>query len=331
MQLLNLFPIDGLELTLKKIKMSGLTGMTSVIERSVECWVKDIYANQMHRVISGAAPFRGLSNIGAGIHDLLFIPAKEYKQAGTGKMMRELRKSSSSLIRTVTKEALQATSQLSMMLAKGIADLASDGQSSTRRIGPSRGRTVSKQNTQLTGYANSREQTAEAKAVRQPSGLREGLERAVDSVSREVSQAVETVVCVPIRQYSQRGPSGVVTSAIRALPVAVLRPMAGAAEALSYTLLGLRNDLDPQSRRDEEDLFNVDLTPARTIRAHPQLAPPAARKQSKEVVVSSSSRQGVTAVQLGASAISSTGTMAVAKSQGPRHPTSLSSNRSCSK
>jgi hypothetical protein len=44
---------------------------------------------------------------------------------------------------------------------------------------------------------------------------------------------------------------------IRALPVAILRPTAGAAEALSYTLLGLRNNLDPSARRDEEDMWEV--------------------------------------------------------------------------
>ena len=38
--------------------------------------MRDIYANQMHRVVSGAAPFKGLSNIGAGLQDLLLIPVK---------------------------------------------------------------------------------------------------------------------------------------------------------------------------------------------------------------------------------------------------------------
>ena len=89
--------------------------------------------------------------------------------------------------------------------------------------------------------------------------LRDGLERAADSVSREVHSTVETVLCIPVRQYRQTGPTGFVTSVVRALPIAVLRPVAGAAEALSYTLLGIRNSLDPQSRRDEEDLWNVDL------------------------------------------------------------------------
>ena len=51
---------------------------------------------------------------------------------------------------------------------------------------------------------------------------------------------METVICIPVRDYQRSGTSGFLTSVVRALPVAVLRPVAGAAEALSYTLLGER-------------------------------------------------------------------------------------------
>ena len=114
------------------------------------------------------------------------------------------------------------------------------------------------------GYDHASELRAEGRAARQPLSLRDGLERAADSVSREVNRTVETVVCISVRQYRQAGPRGLVTSVVRALPIAVLRPVAGAAEALSYTLLGLRNSLDPQTRRDEEDLWNVDLDDSET-------------------------------------------------------------------
>ena len=109
---------------------------------------------------------------------------------------------------------------------------------------------------------------------------------------------METVLCVPIRQvtatrpspfrahifcmymrapltthtrcalgpqYERTGPRGFVTSVVRALPIAVLRPAAGATEAVSYTLLGLRNSLDPAARVDEEDLWNCDLPAAAQI------------------------------------------------------------------
>jgi hypothetical protein len=95
--------------------------------------------------------------------------------------------------------------------------------------------------------------------IHQPRGLREGLERAYGAMARELGVAAETIIAVPVRQYEQLGPSGLITSVVRALPIAVLRPVAGLAEGLSYTILGLRNSLDPETQQDEEDLWNVDF------------------------------------------------------------------------
>ena len=41
-------------------------------------------------------------------------------------------------------------------------------------------------------------------------------------------------------------------SVVRAVPIAVLKPMIGASEAVSMTLLGLHNTLDPNVRHDNE-------------------------------------------------------------------------------
>jgi autophagy-related protein 2 len=39
------------------------------------------------------------------------------------------------------------------------------------------------------------------------------------------------------------------------VPIAVLKPMIGASEAVSKTLLGVRNSLDPQARRELGDKY----------------------------------------------------------------------------
>lgn len=39
---------------------------------------------------------------------------------------------------------------------------------------------------------------------------------------------------------------------VRAVPIAVLKPMIGASEAVSKTLLGLHNSLDPNIRHENE-------------------------------------------------------------------------------
>ena len=53
------------------------------------------------------------------------------------------------------------------------------------------------------------------------------------------------------------------------MPVAVLRPAAGLSEALSYTLLGLRNHINPEAKIDADDAWDANhsmfITPTGTV------------------------------------------------------------------
>ena len=67
--------------------------------------------------------------------------------------------------------------------------------------------------------------------------------------------AAQTIIAIPYEEQEEViGPHGrsYVRSVARALPVAVLRPVVGASEALSCTLLGFRNYMSPVIRREEE-------------------------------------------------------------------------------
>jgi autophagy-related protein 2 len=43
-----------------------------------------------------------------------------------------------------------------------------------------------------------------------------------------------------------------VRAVVRAVPIAVLKPMIGASEAVSKTLFGLRNTMDPDVKHENE-------------------------------------------------------------------------------
>lgn len=67
--------------------------------------------------------------------------------------------------------------------------------------------------------------------------------------------AAQTIIAIPYEDQEEViGPHGrsYVRSVARALPVAVLRPVVGASEALSCTLLGFRNYMSPVIRKEEE-------------------------------------------------------------------------------
>ncbi|KAJ0401611.1 hypothetical protein ATCC90586_007053 [Pythium insidiosum] len=88
-----------------------------------------------------------------------------------------------------------------------------------------------------------------------PSGVVLVLGNAYDSISRELHVAAKTIVAVPLVEYKKTGSQGYVRSVIRAVPVAVLRPMIGASEAVSKALIGVRNAVDPELKEDVENKF----------------------------------------------------------------------------
>jgi hypothetical protein len=121
--LLNLFAIDGLEITLTKVRLSGVSGAAAGVQKCLEEWVNEIYAHQMHRLISGASPLRGLSNIGANIHGLVMIPVQEYKTKGAAGVLRALQRQSVSLFKTITRETLHASHRVSHFIASSLVEL----------------------------------------------------------------------------------------------------------------------------------------------------------------------------------------------------------------
>ena len=192
------------------------------------------------KVLSGAAPLRGLSNIGSGLHDLLVIPMTDYrKKGGSVQMARDIKKKGSTLLHTVAREALHATSQITMLLARGIQELVRDPSSSSSP--PPTGRSLLRSNNGNRGGAAgrgggsqqfnqnqrlglvvgggsggginkgdlSRQQQHQQQQQPQPADLAGGLRQGLNSLSREVAQVVETVVAVSIRQYQRgAGPGG---------------------------------------------------------------------------------------------------------------------------
>jgi autophagy-related protein 2 len=54
-----------------------------------------------------------------------------------------------------------------------------------------------------------------------------------------------SVITVPLLEYHKSGAGGCVKAVLRAVPVAVLRPVAGVGEAVSQALEGVNNDIMP--------------------------------------------------------------------------------------
>ncbi|KAJ1917123.1 autophagy- protein 2 [Mycoemilia scoparia] len=106
-----------------------------------------------------------------------------------------------------------------------------------------------------------------SKYARQPLTANQGVKQAYQTLSSRFNRTRQTILAIPveIRQNMNQQRSGgtagrsaahsSVRAVVRAIPVAILNPAIGAAEATSKTLLGIRNSLDNTHREQLQDKY----------------------------------------------------------------------------
>ncbi|KAJ2083907.1 autophagy- protein 2 [Coemansia sp. RSA 988] len=109
-----------------------------------------------------------------------------------------------------------------------------------------------------------------SKYAKQPENLSEGMRQAYASLRSNVGDAMETILAIPLvvqeddtgnGDASNEGVAGrssvhgSLRAVVHAVPIAVFKPMIGATEAVSKTLLGLRNTMEPGRRGQLEDKY----------------------------------------------------------------------------
>ncbi|KIO29524.1 hypothetical protein M407DRAFT_70393 [Tulasnella calospora MUT 4182] len=251
-ELMNFFHFDGAEMTLRHIELSGIQGWETVGNTLNDLWTPDVKANQLVDVISGIAPIRSVVNVGSGFADLVLIPIAQYRK--DRRLIRGLQRGAKSFVKTTALEAVK----LGAKLATGTQVILEEAES---LLGPSvsdadtldirsvRGATTA------TSYAGENPARLVSKYADQPNDVREGVEAAYKSLGKNLTSAAQTILAVPMEVYERSGNEGAARKVIRAVPIAVLKPMIGATEAVSKTLLGLRNTLDPENLAETEEKY----------------------------------------------------------------------------
>ncbi|TPX71746.1 hypothetical protein SpCBS45565_g00876 [Spizellomyces sp. 'palustris'] len=243
-EIMNFFQLDGAEMTLRGVRLTGVKGWTRLMEGILSQWLPHIRDTQVPRVVSGVSGVRSLVNIGSGLADLVLLPIEQYKK--DGRIIRGLQKGARSFAKAATTETIKLGTKLAVgtQVLLEHADEILTGDDASRH-----GDDVSRSSS----WSSSLEQVS--KYSEQPRDVKEGVELAYRSLSRNVATAARTVFAVPMEVYENNGAQGTVRAVIRAVPVAVLKPMIGATEAVSKTLMGLQNTIDPSKRLQMEDKY----------------------------------------------------------------------------
>ncbi|KAJ1507848.1 autophagy- protein 2 [Coelomomyces lativittatus] len=225
LQLLNFFHLEGAELVLQHAVFTGVHGIEELIHLLIMHWLPHIKNTQLGNMVSGVGPLRSFVNLGSGMVDLVLLPVSQYRKEG--KVIKGLQRGAHSFVKTAAVETLNLGTKVSVgtytLLRK--ADCFLENQPAPLQ----------------SAYAQ------------QPKDLKEGIELAYKSISKNVSQ-VAKVLAMPI-QTMERDKTGAMRQVLRAVPIAILKPMLGATEAMGKTLMGLRNTVDPSKKLESQDKY----------------------------------------------------------------------------
>lgn len=239
-EFMNFFILESADFTLKHTIVYGTSGFTKLRQSLEDVWMPDIRRNQLPSVLSGLNGVRTVVNVGTGVRDLIMIPIQEYKKDGR-------------LVRSISKGALAFAKTTGGELTKFGARLAIGAQNALQGAEDFLSGTPSGPIWEGEDL-NDEEKRAISHYANQPAGILQGLKGAARSLERDILITKDVIIAISGEMRESGTAEGAARAVVRHAPTLILRPMIGASKAISQTLMGATNTVDPQNRRRVEDV-----------------------------------------------------------------------------
>ncbi|CAI4049477.1 Atg2p SKDI_14G0890 [Saccharomyces kudriavzevii IFO 1802] len=292
-ELMNFFTLDGSKITLKSVVLYGLNGFDDLNDKLKAIWTPDITKKQLTGVLEGLAPVKSFMAIGSGVKTLVTVLMSEYKQEGH--LGKSLKKGGNVFMKTATgdfvKLGVKLTSGTQAILENTeelFGGVGSNGRMyDTSKTGTSGGGDTDAaavldldtilEEDQLVGSKYSRIKDHEPTAVvidmsssenrnepkivslyaDQPLDATTGLKEAYSSLEKHMHIAYDAVWRAKgqMKDDKRGGPSAAAVYVARAAPVAIIRPLIGATEAVSKALQGIANQVDKTHTEQINDKY----------------------------------------------------------------------------
>ena len=177
-------------------------------------WTPDVKANQLADVISGVSPVRSLVNVGTGVADLVLLPIAQYRK--DKRLVRGVQKGAGAFVKSTAMEAIKLGARLAtgtqviLEQAEGVLG-AQDVQfdhTITAETLPSpilRPRALGPEDERFGGDYDGRSVDRISKYADQPDSVKEGMQTAYRSLTRNLNSAAQTILAVPMEVYERSG------------------------------------------------------------------------------------------------------------------------------
>ena len=241
-QLLHLFPLQKMALTLPATTLTGLS-LSAVGSHLANQWADDIARNQLHHYLSAIQPLRSIVNVGSGMVECVLLPYSQYRKQG--RVLRAVKRGVSSLAKHAAVEGLglllTLTSSANALLREVDAIVAPSGPTHTQHSS--------------SGPLAQSTSSSLSLTARTPDSLRAGLSVAYARLSASVHEAAHSLVVVPRDEWIRGGGRLGVLSVVRNLPAAALQPMIGVTDALHATIMAAQNTVDSTLASERNEML----------------------------------------------------------------------------
>ncbi|URE12311.1 ATG C terminal domain [Musa troglodytarum] len=236
-ELLNLVPWKGIDLQLKHVCATGIYGWSNICETVVGEWLEDIAHNQIRNLLKGLPPIKSLSAVSSGTKKLVSLPVKSYKKEH--KFLKGMQRGAMSFIKSISIEAVG----LGLHLAAGAHEILLQTEDFLTSIPMS------------VPLSEIKRKKSNVKS-NQPENAQEGIQQAYESLSDGFGRTTSALLVTPLKAYQRGAGTGLaLATAIRGTPAAAIAPLSASARAVHCTLLGLRNSMDPEHKKESVEKY----------------------------------------------------------------------------
>merc|ERR1719474_70002 len=234
------------EITLRQLEFKqGVLGLDKLLALAVNAWLQDIRSTQLPALLGGVGPMHALLQMFTGLRDLVLMPIEQYRK--DGRIVRGIQRGTNSFTHSTTLSMLDVTNKL-LSVVKFAAELAFDVMSPD-------GCVVQGKLPHPTQYCRRRVGRAGLRRARgTPHDVREGMLGAMALVREGLDETARSLA----EAASERtGMAGAVGGVLRAVPSTMVRPVILGAAATSNLLDGVKNQISPDQRMEDEEKWKT--------------------------------------------------------------------------
>ncbi|ELU17929.1 hypothetical protein CAPTEDRAFT_154368 [Capitella teleta] len=238
--LVGLAHLNCSELKLRSINhRHGLLGVDRLMRHCLREWLQDITKNQLPSILGGVGPLHSLVQLAQGIRDLFWLPVEQYRK--DGRIVRGIQRGANSFMTCTTMSMLELTNRV-IQTVQVTAEVAYDMVSP----GP--------------GVRHMKHRKRRHRRMIHPADFREGVSNAMTIVKEGFRGTVQNIYNVACCEHEQKGVTGAVGGVVRQIPPTILDPVIIATAATSNVLGGMRNQLLPDKKREDDEKWKADDT-----------------------------------------------------------------------